>query len=94
MTDRRMFWEENDADETMYSLQQIVLPADIRRAASVNAPRTTAPVATDSHNVCDIAATDDAIYELANIRRAISYGVGTTGIIRRLVNPKFGPQRD
>ena len=49
------------------------------------------PIAPEARNTCDIAATDHAIYELANQRCSIWYGEGTSGEIRRIVNPSFRP---
>jgi hypothetical protein len=92
MTDRALFWEESEEEDLMYSLQQVALPRDVRKKPTAKTPVSAEPIAPNTRNACDIAATDDAIYELANPRCTIGYGDGTTGgEIRRVVNPRFRP---
>ena len=95
VTDRALFWETFDAvEETIYSLDQVALPRDLQQEPTADTPTTSEPVAPYTGNACDIAATDSAIYELANPRCALDYGSGTSGQIRRLVNPVFRPSGD
>ena len=66
MTDRALFWEESEEEDLMHSLEQVALPRDVRKKPAAKTPVTAEPIAPDTRNACDIAATDDAIYELAN----------------------------
>lgn len=91
MTDRALYWEESEEEDLMYSLTQVALPRDLRQVPTAETPTTAEPVAPGTRNACDIAATDAAIYELANPRCTIGYGEGTSGEIRRVVNPTFHP---
>jgi hypothetical protein len=93
VTDQALYWEEYDSvEERIYSLDQVALPRDIEREPTIHTPNTTEPIAPDAGEVCDIAATDGAIYELANPRCALGYGDGRSGEVRRVVNPEFRPQ--
>jgi hypothetical protein len=95
VTDPALYWETtDDATELTYSLDQVRLPRDIARYPARNAPTTTDPIAPNTADACDIAATDSAIYELGNPRCSTFAGHGTGGEIRRLVNPKFRPADD
>lgn len=95
VTDQALYWEEYDSvEELIYSLHQVALPRDIEREPTIDTPNTTEPIAPDAGEVCDIAASDGAIYELANPRCALGYGDGRSGEIRRVVNPEFRPQED
>jgi hypothetical protein len=94
-TDQALYWEEYDSvEELIYSLNQVALPRDIEREPTIDTPNTSKPIAPDAGEVCDIAATDGAIYELANPRCALGYGDGRSGEIRRVVKPEFRPQED
>ena len=76
-------------EERIYSLDQVALPRDIEREPNNTTPNFSEPIAPDAGQVCDIAATDNAIYELANSRCALDYVDGRSGEIRRIVNPPF-----
>ena len=93
-TDSALYWEETDSEaESTYSLEQVALPRDVQRDRSADTP-SVEPIAPGAGDTCDIAATDDAIYELANPRCTIWYGQGKSGDIRRIVNPGFQPHPD
>ncbi len=95
VTDQALYWEEYDSvEERIFALHQVALPRDIEREPTIDTPNTSEPIAPDAGEVCDIAATDGAIYELANPRCALGYGDGRSGEIRRVVNPQFRPQQD
>ena len=86
VTDRALFWETYDyVEETIYSLDRAPLPP------AAGAGDMSDPIAPDAGEVCDIAATDGALYELANPRCAYGYGEGRGGEIRRVANPPFRP---
>jgi len=92
VTDRALYWEEtDDSTELTYSLNQVALPRDIERDPTRDTPTTSDPIAPDSADACDVAATDSAVYELANPRCSVFPGHGTRGAIRRIVNPDFRP---
>ncbi|MDA0136956.1 hypothetical protein [Solirubrobacter deserti] len=93
LTDGALYWETYDSvEERIYSLTQVALPRDIETEATAATPNQSEPIAPDKGGACDIAATDAALYELANPRCALDYGEGSRGEIRRLVNPEFRPQ--
>ena len=92
MTDRALYWEEIEEEDLMYALKQVSLPRDVQHAPSADTPTTAEPIAPGARNACDIAATDAAVYELANPRCTIGDGEGTRGEIRRVVNPTFHPE--
>jgi hypothetical protein len=92
VTDRALYWEERGSDATTtYSLEQVALPRDVRRSRTASTPRTSSPIAPAAADACDVAATVDAIYELANPRCATFSSGRTTaaGAIRRTVAPRF-----
>jgi hypothetical protein len=92
VTDHALYWETTDSEtESTVSLDRVLLPRDLERRPTRNTPTTTGPVAPDTADECEIVATDDAIYELANPRCSTFPGRGTGGEIRRLTNPKFRP---
>lgn len=92
VTDVALFWETYDTvEERILSLDQVALPRDIQREPTGRTPNTSDPIAPDAGAVCAVAATDGALYELANPRCAYGYGNGRGGEIRRLVNPEFRP---
>jgi hypothetical protein len=91
VTDRALYWEELDEDGTGYSLEQVALPRDVRHGRDGNTPMTAPPIAPGSRDVCDIAATDDAVYQLANQRCAVWGGDRNAGAIQRVVAPRFHP---
>jgi hypothetical protein len=92
VTDRALYWEEtDDSTELTYSLNQVALPRDIERDPTRDTPTTSDPIAPDSADACDVAATDSAIYELDNPRCSIFPGHQAAGAIRRIVNPSFHP---
>lgn len=84
MTDVALYWDDTDSElEAVYSLGRASLPS--------GKTMTAEPIVPDAQNICAIAATDEAIYELMNPRCSVwpSSGSGTSGEIRRIVNPEF-----
>jgi hypothetical protein len=98
VTDRALYWEELDLDSgRTSSLALVALPRDVLHAPRSSTPTTADPIARDDGTACDIAATDDAVYELANPRCSPLQPGGrttTAGVIRRVVNPTFRPDND
>jgi hypothetical protein len=93
-TDNALFWESYDTvEESVYSLQRVALPQHIQQPQSTKTANTSDPIAPDASDACDIAATDNAIYELSNPYCALGYSDGHSEI-RRVVNPEFRPQSD
>lgn len=90
-----LFWEETNDDSTIYSLEQVLLPRDLVAAPKATTPTRSDAIAPKGLNACDVAATDDALYELGNTRCAgYSDSNDKSGQIRRLVNPQFRPNDD
>ena len=97
ITDAAMYWEETDEDEGIDSLELVALPRDVRHAPVPGTTPTTAdPIAPDDATACDLAATDDAVYELANARCSPFGDLGgpAGGAIHRIVAPAFRPGDD
>jgi hypothetical protein len=86
LTDQALFWQTYDTvEELIYSLDRAALPPRADGATMSD------PIAPDAGAVCAIAATDAAVYELANPRCAYGYADGRSGEIRRVVNPTWRP---
>ena len=95
ITDTAMYWEETDEDERIASLELVALPRDVLHAPVPGTTPTTAdPIAPDDVSACDLAATDDAVYELANVRCSPFDGGSAGGVIHRVVAPAFRPGDD
>jgi hypothetical protein len=93
-TDNALFWEPYDTvEESVYSLQRVVLSQDIQQPQSTDTANTSDPIVPDASDACDIAASDNALYELSNPYCALGYSDGHSEI-RRLVNPEFRSQSD
>jgi hypothetical protein len=93
ITDAAMYWEEID-DETTHSLELVALPRDVLHAPRTGkTPRSADPITPKATTACDLAATDDAIYELDNARCAPFADAGgpAGGGIHRIVAPVFRP---
>lgn len=89
-TDTAMFWEPYDTvEESVYSLQRVELAQGIQPPQSTQSD----PIVPNASDACDIAATDNALYELSNPYCALGYSDGRSGI-RRVVNPEFRPRSD
>ncbi len=92
VTDHSVTWESLDSEgPSAYSLDQVDLPAGVQPAPKVPKPSPgLSPVAPEGKDGCAIAATDDAIYELANPRCAKAWPTSrsTGGEIRRVVHPE------
>jgi hypothetical protein len=95
--DSAMYWEELDEDGSVFSLELVALPRDVLHAPQDGTTPTTAdPITPKATTACDIAATTDAIYELANARCRpwADFGGPVGGAIHRITNPVFRPQGD
>jgi len=95
VTDNALFWEPYDTvEESIYSLQRVVLPRDLQQPQTAETANTSDPIVPEGSYACNIAATDSAIYELSNPYCVVGYGDGHRGEIRRVVNPEFRPQEN
>jgi hypothetical protein len=97
ITGSAMYWEELNEDGTTYSLERVALPRDVLHApVRGKTPTGAEPIAPHATGACDVAATDDAVYELANIRCSpfSDLGAPVGGAINRIVNPVFTPDDD
>jgi hypothetical protein len=76
-------------DETTRFLHEVLLPRDVQRKLGKHDLQYADPIATT--DVCAVAATDDAIYELtpAATDGRCTHGAGTFKQIRRIVNPAW-----
>ncbi len=94
ITDNALFWEPYDTvEESVYSLQRVVLPRDLQLPQSAETANTSDPIVPDASDACDIAASDSALYELTSPHCALGYSNGRSEI-RRLVNPEFHTSLD
>ena len=78
-------------EDSIGSLERVALPQALQQPRSTETPDTSAPIVPDASDACDIAATDNAIYQLANPDCALGYSDGRSEI-RRVVNARFRPQ--
>ena len=89
LTDDALFWEPYDTvEESISALERVVLPQDLQPPQSTPTANTSDPIVPYASDACDIAATDDALYELSNPHCALGYSDGHSEI-RRVVNPEF-----
>jgi hypothetical protein len=98
VTESAMYWEElDDESNTITSLQLVALPRDLLHAPQPGTtPTTAAPITPNTTTACDLAATTDAVYELADARcRPLpDTGGPVGGAIHRITHPAFRPAGD
>jgi hypothetical protein len=97
VTDSAMYWEELDEEVGVYSLELVALPSDVLHArVDGTTPTISDPITPHASTACDLAATDDAVYELLNVRchPLSDAGRSGAGAIHRIVNPAFRPDTD